>query len=180
MDLDCLFANSTLDIITGNGLYLSHCMLFRACLVGDFFDGTYKNCSFVDCDISAVNFGEGDFRYSRFNRVEGASIQMVGAFLNLVTFEGCDFSEGNFGDVAFSGAKIIGCNMERANFGNAEFDPSMITGTNFEFAEFTETRFSGIDFRTASFEGAELVDVDFTNCKGIRELRKVATCKVDD
>ena len=81
--------------------------------------------------------------------------------LGTFTYNGEDFSNGDFTGTDLSYSNIISANLNNTNLTDAEFQSSMLAGSTFIKATAVRTNFNSADLSESNFSGAVITDANF-------------------
>ncbi len=114
-------------------------------------DSQFEDCSFKNCDLTAVNF--------------------LGCDFSNTTFEGCNFSMIKLGYIGLDKVHFIGCKMVGSDFSNvkdflfnARFTECILDYAAFMKKKNRKGRFDKCSLKGADFSEADLTEATFNQC----------------
>lgn len=144
---------------------------FTGDLTGQHAENTrFLECTFRDCDLSEVRAPRARFAETSWYAVRGAGVDLAES-----TWLDCVVSGGRLGAVQlhgaelrrvrFEGCKIEFLNLRSAKLADCEFVDCQLVEPDFSEASLTGVGFSGTRLVSADFRAARLTSVDLTGAE---------------
>ncbi len=134
-----------------------------------------RGATFTECDLSGVDFAQGNLEETSFVRCSAAGITLTRVLMTGASIEGGSFAGASLDAARMGGSSIRDVDFSGAAFPNAFWHGARVARTRFDGARFANAMldsaiFEGCSFRGASFaserstSGRSTKDATFQDC----------------